>query len=288
MSLSAHLLSLSTPHPYTAATEHPFLTAAGHLTLPGERLALWLSQDRIYAAEAYPRFTALLIAKIPFGSSDAGGESRNRRTLKCLVGALQNIVREVNFFEDTARQWSLDIGAILENGEFEHTWLERKGTRDYTAEMVRIASLGSLGEGLVFLWAMERVYLDAWRYVKSKFPQSLNAARADEDKTAGAIRALTDSWTNEGFVAFVDELADLVDEYGADKKKAEDIWARVIELEVDFWPEFTIPSDKKQISFKLKFQVANHLPVRDRLGRTQGATGADEKPSSSPCAAFFL
>jgi hypothetical protein len=44
-------------------------------------------------------------------------------------------------------------------------WIERKGTRDYTAEMFRVASSG-LFEGLVFLWAMERV----WSLLAELFP----------------------------------------------------------------------------------------------------------------------
>ncbi|KAH7925446.1 heme oxygenase-like protein [Leucogyrophana mollusca] len=253
-SLTAHLLALRTQTPYAAATQHPFLTDAGRLVLPRARLSLWLSQDKIYAADAYPRFVALLIAKIPLGDGGPGDalhtytnpdgsqieESRNRRTLRILVGALQNIVREVGFFEDTAARWGLEIGGA---GDAEGDWVERRGTRDYTAEMARVASLGTLEEGLVFLWAMEQAYLDAWRYVKSLLPP------LPEAEAGQAIRSLTESWTNTAFVAFVDELAALADEYygaamdaggsGSGNRsvaRAEAIWARVIELEEAFWP----------------------------------------------------
>ncbi|KAG1823526.1 uncharacterized protein BJ212DRAFT_1324869 [Suillus subaureus] len=57
------------------------------------------------------------------------------------------MIREVALFEGVTKEWSLDI-----NG-----WIERKATRGYTAEMARVASVGSLEEGLVFLWAMEQV-----------------------------------------------------------------------------------------------------------------------------------
>ncbi|KAH7925443.1 heme oxygenase-like protein [Leucogyrophana mollusca] len=247
-SITAHLLALQTRTPYAAATQHPFLTAAGRLALPRARLALWLSQDKIYAASAYPRFVALLIAKIPFG---AGGiedttPSRNRRTLRCLVGALQNSVRAVGFFEDTAARWGLEIGGM---GDVEGGWVERWGTREYTAEMARVASLGTLEEGLVFLWAMERVYLDAWRYVKSLLPPVSEAESSAHPRRAGwAIREFIERWTNDEFVAFVDELATLADEHygavdadggslrGKSVARAEEIWARVIELEEAFWP----------------------------------------------------
>jgi len=150
-SLTRHLVSLSSiPRPYSAATEHTFLSAAGHGTLGDSLLALWLSQDRIYAAHAYPRFIGLLISKIPFCSSDAldsREEKKNQEVLKILAFSLDNVVREAAFFRETSQKWKLDM----------ECWKERKATRDYTAEMARVSSYGCLEDGLVFLWAMERV-----------------------------------------------------------------------------------------------------------------------------------
>jgi thiaminase len=150
-SLTRHLVSLSSiPRPYSAATEHTFLSAAGHGTLSDSMLALWLSQDRIYAAHAYPRFIGLLISKIPFCSSDAldsREEKKNQEVLKTLAFSLDNVVREAAFFRETSQKWKLDM----------ERWKERKATRDYTAEMAKVSSYGCLEDGLVFLWAMERV-----------------------------------------------------------------------------------------------------------------------------------
>ncbi|KDQ58566.1 hypothetical protein JAAARDRAFT_206459 [Jaapia argillacea MUCL 33604] len=232
-SLTSHLLSLSTPRPYSAAVEHNFLTAAGNGTLPHPRLALWLSQDRLYAAHAYPRFIGLLIAKIPFSSSDAPdspAERRNERVLNILTYSLQNVVKEVGFFREASKELQLDI----------HGWRERKATRNYTAEMIRIASLGTLEEGLVFLWAMEKAYLDAWRYVETTL-EKFTASHA-LDSTTTAISHFVSNWTSHEFVRFVDQLADLVNHlpihHGSEKwKKAEVIWARLIEIEEEFWPE---------------------------------------------------
>lgn len=153
--LTSYLIGLPTRVPYTAAVSHKFLQDAANLSLPHDRLALWLAQDRIYAAQAYPRFIALLITKIQLDAVDDCIRDRSRRTLQVLVGCLDNIVREVNFFEHTARKYDLDIGSVGQGQG--PIWLERKATRDYTAEMARIASLGTLEDGLVFLWAMEKV-----------------------------------------------------------------------------------------------------------------------------------
>jgi thiaminase len=155
-SLTKHLVSLhSIPRPYTAATEHPFLSAAGNGTLSDSLLALWLSQDRIYAAHAYPRFIGLLISKIPFSSSDAldsQEELKNQKILKILAFSLDNVVREAAFFRETSEKWGLDM----------ECWKERKATRDYTAEMAKASSYSSLEDGLIFLWAMEKVCHQAY------------------------------------------------------------------------------------------------------------------------------
>ncbi|KAH7889198.1 heme oxygenase-like protein [Phlebopus sp. FC_14] len=248
--LSAHLSALF-PTAYGAATSHVFLKNAANLSLSSDTLAYWLFQDRIYAAHAYPRFIGQLITKIQLDSppsyyaSDLG-----RRTLAMLVDCLNNIVREVNFFEDTAKKYGLNIGGV--EGQKDEVWVVRKATRDYVAEMAKVGALGSLEDGLVFLWAMEKIYLDAWTNVhtaaKSK-PES-------SDPTARAVRDLSHNWSsaNEHFKKFVKVIEDLVDEYyvpamsasttaeGQKWRKtvlgrAESVWARVIELEEDFWPE---------------------------------------------------
>lgn len=209
------------------------MTACGNGTVNHDLLALWLAQDRLYAAHAYPRFIGLLIAKIPYSSSDSinsAAEARNARILKILTYALKNVVREVGFFKETSVAWNLDIEG----------WKERKATRDYTAEMHRIAALGTLQDGLVFLWAMERVYLDAWRYVGSVFDKY--AATLAFNPTKTAVSNFVSNWTNAEFITFVDDLADVVNDLGIAAgtetwKNSEEIWARVVELEEAFWPE---------------------------------------------------
>jgi thiaminase len=147
MNLTQHLLGLPQKK---AAAEHRFLIDAGNGVLPDARLALWLAQDRIYAAHAYPRFVGRLLAAIPYSSAHrttSPEEIRHARILKTLVYSLNNVVREIGFFDELAARWRIDV----------NEWEERKATRDYTAEMARISIEGNLFEGLVFLWAMEMV-----------------------------------------------------------------------------------------------------------------------------------
>ncbi|KAG8712124.1 hypothetical protein FRC11_000979 [Ceratobasidium sp. 423] len=133
-------------------------------------------------------------------------------------------VQEVKFFETTAG--SIDA---QNNSEIE---TERQATRNYTAEMARVASLGSLEEGLVFLWAMEKMYLDSWTF----------ASKQSGQERSKGLSAFITNWTSDEFKKFVDDLEKLVDLLGIEPgsenwRRAEVIWNRVIELEEEFWPK---------------------------------------------------
>jgi len=56
-----------------------------------------------------------------------------------------------------------------------------------------------------------------------------------------AVQQFATNWSSPEFKTFVDELAELVDSFdicpGTDLwSRAEAIWCRVVELEVEFWP----------------------------------------------------
>ncbi|PIL23360.1 hypothetical protein GSI_14671 [Ganoderma sinense ZZ0214-1] len=231
--LTTHLVSLSTPRPYSAATEHAFLAAAGTGTLSAPLLSLYLSQDRIYAAHAYPRFLGQLLARVPFSSlhaPDSREERFNSEVVGVLSDALLNVRREVGLFEEVERKYALPSFT---------GWKERKATQDYTAEMARVGALGSFEDGLVFLWAMERVYLDAWKYVKQLLSHKLG--QGEPSPVLLAVQELVQNWTSPEFEKFVDGLADLVNrldisQMSTASNRTEEIWARVVELEEAFWP----------------------------------------------------
>ncbi|RDB29883.1 Bifunctional TENA2 protein [Hypsizygus marmoreus] len=249
LSITQHLGSRTCAPVYSSATRtHPFLISAANGTLTSSTLSFWLAQDRIYAAHAYPRFIGSLISRIPLGQNTLPS-AVSQRILDVLVYALQNVLREVAFFDEVAKKWGLDLDRK-----------ERKGTRDYTAEMARVSGTGIIEEGLLFLWAMEKVswlrsthitkmgavligarcqvYLDAWSNVHEKLLSNASAGRASDE----ALLSLADNWSSPEFRRFVDDLAQVVDEVyrvlGNDTwEAAEYIWDRVIELEEGFWPK---------------------------------------------------
>ncbi|KAJ1331224.1 formylaminopyrimidine deformylase [Microdochium nivale] len=141
--LTDYLLALQdTAELYPRATQSRFLELAGAGRLPRGYLSQWLSQDRLYA-QAYVRFIGGLISlvELPYnnqqsqqvggatvgsssssgGGGGGGGEKARRsqrltetlewRILEMLKDCLDNILRELAFFEDTAAEYGIDLSA---------------------------------------------------------------------------------------------------------------------------------------------------------------------------------
>jgi len=208
-------------------------TRAGKGTLSKDALGLYLSQDRLYAAHGYVTFLGHLLSKIPFSSSrpfDSPKEKFLQRIVRIIDYSLQNVIREVNFFGTVAEKFGLELDG----------WKERKGTRDYLAELTRVGASGTWEDGVIFLWAMERVYMDAWKYVGSL--TSPEQPSINPTPTQQAVAFLVGNWTNDDFAGFVSDLNNVVNrleiEPGTEAwTRAEEIWARVVELEEAFWPD---------------------------------------------------
>jgi hypothetical protein len=62
-----------------------------------------------------------------------------------------------------------------------------------------------LGEAIVLLWAMERVFIDAWSHAKSLL--SDHPLTGNESSHIKTIRELVENWSREEFEQFVDECA---------------------------------------------------------------------------------
>lgn len=96
--------------------------------------------------------------------------------------------------------------------------------------------------GLTALWATERCYLEAWRYARS---QTWGVEEKDEDQVQTCLRTeLIPNWTDEEFVAFVDRIGGLLDEWaerlemdGSEWRACEDVWVQALGAEEAFWPK---------------------------------------------------
>ncbi|KAF7121901.1 hypothetical protein CNMCM5793_009455 [Aspergillus hiratsukae] len=265
--LTTHLLNISTC-PLSNATTAPFLQQAGRGLISKPLLSQWLSQDRLYA-QSYIRFIGLLLSKIrlPPHNPDASKPrtaTAEHRAMEVLIDALVNIRTELQFFEDTADEFGLDLTALpvamedeeRERGECvrgedraEESYFGPNRITQAYIDMFMSAGSGavSLLEGLVVLWATEACYLQAWRFAASCGASRKGGDNPEQDADGGALRTrFIPNWTSPEFEAFVRRIGDVVDELAGQIKGAEERenvmgrcvqwWRQVVWLEERFWP----------------------------------------------------
>ncbi|RDI76922.1 hypothetical protein Vi05172_g13091 [Venturia inaequalis] len=232
-SLTAHLLNAN-QLVFNAATQQPFLSHAGCGTLAAAPLAQWMVQDGHYT-RGYIQFIGSLIAKIRLPSATNSQFHPMYRTLDLLISALNNIRREMSFFEITATKY----GIHMNDDPPSHI------TRAYTDLFISVSSpSASLLEGMVVLWATEHCYRTAWMYASS-FASTLSGT-SSENHIAALHQSLIPNWTSPAFSKFVDACRALVDELansstlpnGKDEMlRCEQVFRQICWLEERFWPD---------------------------------------------------
>ena len=106
-SLAAHLLARFNS-PFAQATQQPFLSHAGCGTLSASALSQWLIQDAHYA-RGYIRFIGNMLSKIRLPVVPNSQFHQTYRIMDLLISALNNIRREMTFFEITATKFGLQM-----------------------------------------------------------------------------------------------------------------------------------------------------------------------------------
>ncbi|KAI4868564.1 heme oxygenase-like protein [Hypoxylon rubiginosum] len=260
-SLSEYLLSSpEISDLYQRATQSQFLSLAGQGRLPTEVLSQWLSQDRLYA-QAYIRFAGGLISRVRLPTRiDNQDTSRTLqwRILSLLETAISGVTRELRFFEETAKKYKLDLdvlGPVAEGRNLTSKSAAGFGPNNVTKSYINLFdsftaqpqgdTSRTLLDGLVLLWATEKVYLDAWTYAKQQASEDGDGdVKGDVD--GGALRKeFIPNWTSEEFQAFVKECQECLDAYAAFQDlDTEEVGAansmalfkKVLVLEESFWP----------------------------------------------------
>ncbi len=145
-SLTAHLLATCST-PFTQATQRPFLSHAGCGSLAAGPLSQWLAQDAHYA-RGYIRFIGQLLSKLRLPQTANSQFHPMYRTMDLLISALNNMRREMQFFEITATKYGLALG-------MESPTPITRALLDLL--MSASSSSASLLEGMVVLWGTEHV-----------------------------------------------------------------------------------------------------------------------------------
>ncbi|PWN25958.1 heme oxygenase-like protein [Jaminaea rosea] len=249
-SLTEHLISL-TPSSLKVATEHPFLLEAGKGTLSADRLAAWLTQDRLYGLMGYTKLLGGLLQRCPSFDVPPGHPKSDLywKRLRVLGGAMSNITREMAFFEDVARKNGLPLdvqppsassATSVKGNDEPLLGLLAPTTRGYIDYMATIASTATFEEALVLLWSMEHLYLTAWRFALST--QKALSQPAQPSPAVSALSELIPNWTSREFEVFVEEIAELVEGIdeewkrdGEKRERLEAVWKACVYYEQGFW-----------------------------------------------------
>jgi len=192
------------PAAWSRATRHPFLAAVGDGTVPEAAFDGWLVQDYRFVRDLLC-FQARLLARAP------------RPAQPVLAGGAVGLVDELAWFEGQAAARRLELGG----GSL-------AATDAYTALLRRLDGEDT-AVALVGLWALERIYLDAWSYASPGAP---------------AYREFVEHWTAPQFAAYVGSLEVVADAAvgaagaagaaGAESGAAA-VFAEVVEAETRFW-----------------------------------------------------
>ncbi|KAF1955009.1 heme oxygenase-like protein [Byssothecium circinans] len=232
-SLTAHLLTITSAS-FTQATQQPFLSHAGCGSLAPGPLSQWLVQDGYYQ-RGYIRFIGQLLSKIRLPQTQNSQFHPMYRTMDLLISALNNMRREMQFFEITATKYGLT--------------LRQDPPTPITRALLDLfvsasSSSASMLEGMVVLWGTEHCYRSAWQYASS-FSTSLSTPSTDSHIVA-LHQALIPNWTSPAFSKFVDATRLLVDELAnitttrdgkEEMNRCEEIFRQICWLEERFWPD---------------------------------------------------
>lgn len=198
--MRARDLSVRQPAAWWEAVNHPFLEAVRDGNLSAGAFESWLAQDYRFVSDLLA-FQARLLARSP------------RPDQAVLAGGLVALESELGWFEEKAGERALDLDAPRRPATGAY--------RDFLAGRER----EPYPAAITALWALEAVYLQAWR----------GAAPGHPD-----YREFVEHWTTPefaGYVAGLESSADAALSAAGEKEQgqAETAFLEVCRLERDFW-----------------------------------------------------
>ncbi|GAB7322508.1 hypothetical protein MBLNU13_g03438t1 [Cladosporium sp. NU13] len=260
-SLANHLLNRD-PEAVNSATQQAFLSHAGCGTISAHALTQWLAQDA-HVSRAFVSFVGRLIGKMRLPDTAITMENTTFRTFDLLISTLNNVRREMSFFDTTASKWGLHIESEI----------PKPATKGFIDLLSSASSpSASLLEGLVLLWATEHCYRASWHYastftnsntsssnyslpsymtgghgnVSNPFGPDGSSSLSNEAHINALHQALIPNWTSPAFSKFVDACRSIVDEVAnsmttgngrEEMLRCEQTFKQALWLWKDIWPE---------------------------------------------------
>ena len=183
---------------WSHATHHPFLEAVRDGTVAETAFEAWLVQDYRFVSDLLV-FQARLLARAP------------RSTHAVLAGGVVALVDELTWFEEQAAARRLALATP-----------PMPATAAYSVLLGRLDE-AEVAVALTALWAIERVYLDAWSFAAPGAP---------------AYREFVAHWTTPQFAAYVGDLEQAANDAvraGPPGPGIETAFVEVLDAESRFW-----------------------------------------------------
>jgi thiaminase len=238
--LTTHLLAVNREQ-LQRIIHHPFLARAANGTLPKSLVEQWLANDLQYL-KIYKGLSAYTLVILRKQKPEITLSDAEEQLAKWLEAAVPNGTREEVLFQDVANRYGFNI-AITDA-------IKNEGLKRYEALYSALTSPNQINnaspmpwlEGAVTLWAMEKIYYEAWSWAASQDTQ-YSPRTYEKDLDGGAMRKeFISNWASKEFAAFVEELERAVDDEvgkvtGEIRQRAEDVWKAVLDAEEAFWPD---------------------------------------------------
>ena len=249
--LTTHLLSRNHEQ-LLRTTRHPFLARAANGTLSKSLIAQWLANSRVYL-EGYTNLISTLLRQVQSQQHAISGPSDEAsiqtRISNWLEAALQNARREAVFFEEVAGIYNIDASNFPLHQNLKSEGLRRFENLFATFSAQQHNSFLPWLEGLVLVWATEKVYYEAWSWARRQDAQS-SPRTFDRDEDGGAMRReFIPNWSNRDLLMFVERLERILNEGVSQavanddarwmevKTRTDQVWKAVLDAEDAFWPE---------------------------------------------------
>jgi thiaminase len=245
--LTTHLLSINHEQ-FLRITNHSFLARAANGTLPKPLVAQWLANDLRYL-EVYKGLseqTRTIVRSTQPEATVSDPEDVETRLNAWLEAAIQNGNREEAFFQEVADIYKIDL-SLTEATKNEGLRRYETLFNTFTAND-RNAFIPWL-EGAVLLWAMEKVYYEAWSWARRQDAQT-SPRTFHKDQDGGAMRReFIPNWSNRDFLMFVEQLERIINEAVSTAVKGDDelwrqvknrtnaVWIAALDAEEAFWPD---------------------------------------------------
>jgi len=183
-----------------ACLRHPFVQGIASGELPLDRFRFYVGQDA-YFLDAFARAYALLLAKAP-----------DREGMVAFKELLDGALEELNLHRGYAQRWGIDLQPA-----------PAPATSAYTDFLLRTAALEPVGHGVAAQTPCMRLYA----YLGAQLQPVLR----ESSPYADWVR----TYASPEFGRLADRLEALLDRYGGDRPRLEELYRRAMELEYAFF-----------------------------------------------------